>query len=56
MDTIASVVNGADYDDFISNYIWMSAPFKRNEFYQTHEVTFTCKGHEANNLEETTNG
>jgi hypothetical protein len=42
MDTIAGVVDDADYDDFIGSYVWMSAPFGTNEFYQTHSVNFTC--------------
>ena len=41
VDTIKEVVDGADYDIFISDYIWKSPPYKRNEFYETHEVTFT---------------
>eukprot|EP00797_Seminavis_robusta_P021854 Sro343_g121970.3 (364) ;mRNA; r:24654-25745 len=42
MDTIAMVVDHADYNDYISNYVWLSEPFMRNEFYQTHQVTLTC--------------
>jgi hypothetical protein len=42
MDTVAGVVNAGNYDDYIGRYVWMSAPFGMNEFYQTHSVNFTC--------------
>lgn len=42
MDTVADLVDAADYDEYISDYVWKSEPFQRNEFYQTHAVMFTC--------------
>lgn len=42
MDTVANVVDQANYDEYISDYVWMSEPFRRNEFYQTHSVSFKC--------------
>jgi hypothetical protein len=38
-DVLAEVMGQANYNNFISNYIWLSEPFMRNEFYQTHHVT-----------------
>ena len=42
LKTIAGIVNRADYDLFIRDYIWMTPPLQKNEFYQTHHVVFTC--------------
>ena len=39
---IAGVINTADYKRFIRDYIWMSPPLQKNEFYQTHHVDFSC--------------
>ena len=40
--TIAGVVNGADYDKMIRDYIWMTPPLHKNAFWQAHHVEFHC--------------
>ena len=39
MDEVAEMLDAADYDHFISHFIWKAAPEAQNEFYQTHTVT-----------------
>lgn len=42
LKTIAGIVNGADYDRMIRDYIWMAPPLHKNAFYQAHHVEFHC--------------
>jgi hypothetical protein len=37
---VAKVMGDSDYNEYITNYVWLSKPFKRNEFYNTHAVEF----------------
>ena len=39
---IANIINEADYEAYITDYIWKTSPEMDNEFYQTHEVV--CQG------------
>lgn len=39
---IASMVGGADFEEYVRDFLWEAVPKKMNVFYQTHAIDMKC--------------
>lgn len=45
--TVATLMSGANFQDYIGLYVWQGKPWERNEFHDTHTVHFSTSGRGA---------